>query len=836
MIHLSLRRTCALTALVLLAGSCAEGGRLAVSGTGEPTPAESSSARVPVAESVRVSLERGEPARALILLDPGYQPEDGGLGTTGGSAVAAGDAGVTEETSAIADVQNAVLAAVPDGQITEVHPYTHFPLVYAVLNGPEALDTLAAHPAVLEVFEDRSNFLHLNQSLPLIGQPIAAAEGKTGAGTSVAVLDTGTDFTRTAFGSCSSPGAPGCKVLYAQDFAPDDGSRDDNGHGTNVAGIVLGVAPGAGVLALDVFQGASGMSNVILSAIDWVIANRATYNVVAMNLSLGSGIYNAACPNDVFASALAAARSAGILPVVATGNAGSSTGISSPACVPAALSVGAVYDSNVGGLSFPGASCTDSTTAADKITCFTNSSQQLSMFAPGSSISAAGYAMSGTSQATPHVAGAAAVLFAAFPGSNPDAISARLTSSGPLLTDARNGVARHRLDLVEALSGAPPSDVTAPTGTLLIEGGASATRSTNVTLTIAGDDTGGLSSMCISATPTCNTFVSYATSAPFTLAKGDGVKRVYLYLKDAAGNVSQAIPSSIVLDIGKPTDGRVTVTPGDAQLSLAISGARDAQPGTLDYVVVSATGLTAPATCTTGTQLYAGPSTSPVLSGLENGTTLSLRVCVRDAAGNLSKGLTATSRPAPEFDPPTGTISVAGGAPFARSASVTIGVTATDASGVAQMCVSGTTKCTAWVPFASTATVKLAKTSGVATAYVFLRDVYGNQTALPISDTITVDSASPTITTFTGVQSGTGSVTLSWSGKDPTSGIASYTLAYAPGKSAPASCSAGTVLYSGTDTSFSHTGLAAGKHGYRVCAIDNAGNVATGRAFVATVR
>jgi subtilisin family serine protease len=834
MTHTSLRRLCALTGFALLVGSCAEGSHLAIDETGESSPSASSS-RVPVAESVRTTLERGEPARVLILLDPSYQGgSDGGLATSQGAAVVADDAGVTAPTSAIADVQNAVLAAVPDGQIAEVHTYTHFPMVYATLNGPDALDSLTAQPAVVEVYENRSNFLQLAQSLPLIGQPTVAAQGKLGGGTSVAVLDTGTDFTRSAFGSCTAAGAPGCKVLYAKDFAPDDRQRDDNGHGTNVAGIVLGVAPSARVIALDVFQGASGPSNVILSAIDWVIANRAVYNIVAMNLSLGSGLFSAACPNDVFASALAAARSAGILPVVATGNAGASTGISSPACVPAALSVGAVYDSDVGGLTFPGASCTDATTSADKITCFTNSSQQLSMFAPGSSISAAGYAMSGTSQATPHVAGAAAVLFSAFSGSTADSVATLLTTSGPLITDARNGVARRRLDLVTALSGSPPGDVTAPTGTVTIDGGATATRNTTVTLAVSGSDAVGVTAMCISTTDTCTSYVPYASTATLTLPKGDGPKSVRVLLRDAVGNVSTPIITSIVLDSGKPTDGKLAVTPSDGQLTLTVTGAKDKQVGALTYVVVAATGAKAPATCDAGTKLYEGTSASPVLSGLANGTTWSLRVCVRDAAGNMSKGVTISSRPAPEFTPPTGSVSIAAGATYTRAPLVTLSISASDASGVAQMCVSGTTKCTAWVPFADTASVKLGKTSGVATAYLFLRDVYGNETVTPITDTIIVDAGAPTVSTLTAAP-GAGKLTLNWTGKDSTTGIASYTLVYTAGTKAPASCSAGTVLYTGAGTSFEHTGLASGKHAYRACATDNAGNTTTGRSFVATL-
>ena len=195
----------------------------------------------------------------------------------------------------------------------------------------------------------------------MIGQPAAAATGFTGAGTAVAVLDSGVDYTRAAFGSCSSPGVPGCKVVVAQDFAPDDGLRDDPAagfHGTNVLRIVAGVAPDVKLLGLDVFNGLSSTTSTQVSAINFVISQQATYNIRAINMSLGSvGSFNTSpCsgPADARVAAFANARAAGIIPVIASGNSrfanGSNhVGISRPACIPGAFPVGAVYDGDTGG-------------------------------------------------------------------------------------------------------------------------------------------------------------------------------------------------------------------------------------------------------------------------------------------------------------------------------------------------------------------------------------------------------------------------------------------------------------------------------------------------------
>jgi subtilisin family serine protease len=90
-----------------------------------------------------------------------------------------------------------------------------------------------------------------------------------------------------------------CKVVYARDFAPDDGSLDAMGHGTNVSGIVVGVAPDTGIIGLDVFRsdGYAYYSD-ILAALDWVLDNKSVYNIVAINMSLGAGRYTSPCPSE----------------------------------------------------------------------------------------------------------------------------------------------------------------------------------------------------------------------------------------------------------------------------------------------------------------------------------------------------------------------------------------------------------------------------------------------------------------------------------------------------------------------------------------------------------
>ncbi|KAF0217463.1 MAG: peptidase S8/S53 subtilisin kexin [Geobacteraceae bacterium] len=336
--------------------------------------------------------------------------------------------------------------------VMELTFYDHFPVMHLEMDGA-ALADLLEQPEVLSVHENRPLRHFLAQSLPLIRAPQVHSAGMTGSGTSVAVLDTGINYTLAAFGGCSAPGVPAsCKVVYAQDFAPNDGSPDDDGHGTNVAGIVAGVAPDTKLIALDVFRtdGYAYYSD-LLSALNWVVGNRSTYNIVSVNMSLGGGSYSSPCNTDPLANAVATLKSLGVVTVIASGNDAFDGAISSPACVPGAVSVGAVYDADIGVIHT--SACTDNNTAADKTTCFSNMAGFMSILAPGAWTTAAGYTYAGTSQATPHVAGAVAVLKGAHPSLTADAVSGRLTASGDGITTVRSVTyVKPRLNLEAALN------------------------------------------------------------------------------------------------------------------------------------------------------------------------------------------------------------------------------------------------------------------------------------------------------------------------------------------------------------------------------------------------
>jgi hypothetical protein len=429
---------------------------------------ESASAAPPVIPpSIDAALRDGRAQLVLVAFDA--TPIDAGARSARNAGARFDDrASLAYKAREYAALKNAVLGRLPAGQAQIVTDYSHLPLMLLRVKSRAAAGALVGTKDVVGVYEDRVYRTTLTQSRPLIGQPAVVAAGATGANHTVVVLDTGVDYTLADFGSCSAPNTPAsCRVVVAQDLAPNDGILDDNGHGTNVSGIVAGVATGAKLAVFDVFSGSTASSSTIISGINWAIANQATYDIVAINMSLGDSTkYTAPCASIVtnpFLTPIANARAAGILTVVASGNDAYTDGISNPACTPDAISVGAVYDANVGSIQYTGL-CTDATTAADKVTCFSNSAGFLTLLAPGALITAAGSTKAGTSQATPHVAGAVAMLREQFPADALDAVLARLTDHGTPVLDTRNGVTKPRLNLLE--SARPDNDAFADATTL----------------------------------------------------------------------------------------------------------------------------------------------------------------------------------------------------------------------------------------------------------------------------------------------------------------------------------------------------------------------------------
>ncbi len=285
----------------------------------------------------------------------------------------------------------------------------------AELSATEA-KRLAADPAVASVEQDQVFTVDATQtsapwgldrsdqaSLPLSGT--YTYPDSAGSGVTAYVIDTGVRISHAQFGG---------RAFNGYDAVSNDNvAQDGNGHGTHVAstiaGSTYGIAKQAKIVAVRVLNNAgSGTTAGVVAGIDWVTANHSGPSVA--NMSLGGG------SSTAIDTAVRNSISSGVTYAVAAGNSSANASSYSPARVTEAITVGA-------------------TTNTDARASYSNYGSVLDIFAPGSSITAGWYTsdtatntISGTSMATPHVAGAAAVYLAGHPSATPAQVASALTA------------------------------------------------------------------------------------------------------------------------------------------------------------------------------------------------------------------------------------------------------------------------------------------------------------------------------------------------------------------------------------------------------------------------
>jgi subtilisin family serine protease len=330
---------------------------------------------------------------------------------------------------------------------------------------------LAADPAVVRVGLDLGGHGGGAPDLSLIHADVAHGQGLTGRGVNVAVLDSGVDEThpdlRSSIVAEHCFGTTVCRG-GARELGGPGSAADDNGHGTNVAGIVtsdgtrapIGVAPGAGLVAVKVLDAQNRFDSTsdIVSALNWVATARPDVRVV--NMSLGTDRpYAGRCDTAdastrALASVVATLRARGTLVFASSMNNRSTTTMAAPACIAGVVSVGAVYARRVP--SFFVFGCSDPAPAADRVACFSDSDSALDLLGPGALVVSTGRGggvstYTGTSQASPHAAGAAALLLEAEPSLSAGALERLLKATGRPVTDPRNGMIVPRIDVAAAL-------------------------------------------------------------------------------------------------------------------------------------------------------------------------------------------------------------------------------------------------------------------------------------------------------------------------------------------------------------------------------------------------
>lgn len=407
----------------------------------------------PIAESVHDRLAQAGSVRVLVMLAD------------------SDDAAATTET--IAAQVDALLDTLPADDTRLERRFATVPAV-ALTVGTDALAKLASSRLTGRIDLDEGGTGGLIESQPLALTNAVASMGYSGAGSKIAIIDSGVrldhqSFTgRIASEACFCTGC--CPNGGNTQFGPGSGAHS-HAHGTNVAGIAAGgagvagvpagVAPSARIVSIRVLDNNNSFccASDIIAAMDWLRVNHPDTTIA--NLSLGTSTRfpghcdNATAFTQAMSTAVNGLRGQGTLVSVSSGNNGSSVDMQAPACVENALSVAAVWDANLGAQSYLG--CAEANTAPDQVTCFSNLSTTTDLLAPGAYLTAAGIAspsssitFGGTSMAAPMAAGCAALLHEAFGPLPPATIQAALTASPTRLSRPTPAQAYPRLDCLDA--------------------------------------------------------------------------------------------------------------------------------------------------------------------------------------------------------------------------------------------------------------------------------------------------------------------------------------------------------------------------------------------------
>ncbi len=466
-----------------------------------------------------------------------------------------------------------------------VHRYETVPYVALELSG-EALARLERSGEAASVQEDTADFAQLSQSTPLVEATEAAALGRGGAGQHIAVLDTGIDKTHSFLtgkivseacfsarancpGGVTSSTAVGSGVNCAYAVS---GCR----HGTHVAGIAAGkgtsfsgVARDAKLISINVFSrftgtecagaGESPCTKSFVSdqikGLDRVFGLRGTFRIASVNMSLGGGKHTVNCDTDSRKAAIDNLRSAGIATVIASGNNGFNDGVSAPSCISTAITVG-------------------STTKTDAVSAFSNSHALVELLAPGSAINSSvpggGFVpFDGTSMATPHVAGAWAVIRQVSAASVPTILS-HLQSTGKPVTDPDNAVTKPRIRVLTASTRLRDTGLKPGAG-FILQGGGIASNGVGLATRAGAPATGTINLTGIPAGAVVQHAALYwmTIGGPDNRAVFNGVSRTGTLVgasKDSCWNINQlganrvyrhVFPTGVVTGNGAYTVGGV---------------------------------------------------------------------------------------------------------------------------------------------------------------------------------------------------------------------------------------------------------------------------------------
>jgi uncharacterized repeat protein (TIGR02543 family) len=562
--------------------------------------------------------------RVIVTLKVPFAPE-GKLGTQAAAA----------QRSEIAMAQQVVERSVPRREQAKVHSYETIPFMAMELD-TEQLESVMSSPNVVDVREDLKLKTTLDQSVPFIRADENWTSGYTGSGKAVAVIDNGVQKTHPFLGGrVVSEACYSTHNIAAGEYSycPGDvlestaagaaarcGYGDSCGHGTHVAGIssgqgasFSGVAKASSIIAIQTFhwsqadgQGLTYFSNV-LKGLERVYALRTTYSIASVNMSLGGLYTGTESQCDSTFSYLKAPvdnlRAAGIATVIAAGNDSNASYIGTPGCISTAVAVGATLN------------------ASNLVASYSNSSSLLDLLAPGSDIYSSiptsdgtGFtygSKSGTSMATPHVAGCWAVLKQAKPTATVTEVLNALQNSGVPVTDPRNGVTRSRIDckaaqdallgaggnylLSVSVSGTGSGVVTSPNNAISCPSTCSASFASGASVVLtatpaAGSTFAGWTGACAGTSPTCTVSMTAARAVGAAFAASSN-NTVTVTLGSNVGSTSGlwVAPIYTVAVPAGATNLRIWTSGGSGDADLYVRRGAAPTLSTYDCVSASAT-------------------------------------------------------------------------------------------------------------------------------------------------------------------------------------------------------------------------------------------------------
>ena len=488
---------------------------------------------------------------------------------------------------------------------------------YAAALSPAALEEVRRDPDVAYVEVDRVVSASATQpnapwgldrvdqsGLPLSGSYSYAS---TGSGVKAYIIDTGIRFGHVEFGA---------RAVSGYDAIDGGSAGDCDGHGTHVAGSVgastYGVAKQVGLVAVRVLDcEGSGTTSGVIAGVDWVTADHGAGQPAVANMSLGGE------PSNALDRAVRNSIADGVSYTVAAGNENADACLSSPGRVASALTVA-------------------STTSGDARSPFSDWGTCVDLFAPGSNIRSAWHtsdvataAISGTSMAAPHVAGAVALFLQNNPAASPATVAEVINGGATTGTVTDAAGSPNRLLLTATAEAA---DTTAP-DTTITSGPAGPTASSSPSFTFSSSEAPSTFECKLDAPATTGGYGSCASPKSYTNL-GDGGYTFSVRARDQAGNTDPTPATRTwVVDTTAPVPPTLSDTDPDSPAndnSPKIKGAAAADSTVRLYTDASCTGAVA----ATGS---AADLASPGLSvAVADDSSTTFRATATDPAGNTS--------------------------------------------------------------------------------------------------------------------------------------------------------------------------------------------------------